>query len=662
MKKGMVKMFNSCCQMLKNKYMTYFSYMRSFLWEGKRHDFPLKDYFIELRVEKADLFGKKSGEKISLNEIFSIEQDGHQTILVTGDPGYGKTTLCKKIVYDWATTNYLKHFDLTFIVILRELGDRSVNDALLNNMHEYSSINKDWKFQDRQRNILVILDGLDEIVDKSKIITFIRQESLYISRRMTIMVTSRLEAAEDIREHMNMRFSIEGFSPEYRKKYVQLMFKKDQSKANELISLLEETYSPKEIVLQNKYVQLTFKEDKSEPNELISSAKDNDFYNEISECPLMLHMLCCLHQNEEIKKLQTMTDLYIRVFSLITERYVRKTNQNGKFERGKYFLGENLLLKLGELHTHSSSITSEQLRCSFPKEDEYNFVMGLDILTPDSISQSDNIIRYSFVHRTFGEFLSALFMYIGIVSFPNNIEETELLFLLGFYNEEPLPKKVLTDIEGKMFSPKFLLRAHKEIKLKRNWQQFCCNAKVIIRYWNCFCYLPRLLERYEFTTLYFHFSETFVFIWEELDDNTEHDPLFRLIRSTLRNKTKMYVLLTLEITFTGNVYDIRETVSHMIDFIDVMTTKNLDIFLIGLIFPTTTKIDKFTNVNLNLNLSDDQLKLLKVSKNEELVALEVEVFRGISDRYVISLEQYETLRDRIVLKSASKQNSKCVMM
>ncbi|XP_067134619.1 NACHT, LRR and PYD domains-containing protein 9-like [Centruroides vittatus] len=171
------EMFNKCCQKLKNKYVTYFSYMRSFLWEGKRNDFPLKDYFVELTVEKADLFGKKRGDKISLNEIFSTEEGGHQTILVTGDPGYGKTTLCKKIVYDWASTNYLQHFHLTFIVVLRQLNDRSVKDVLLNETHGDSSMDNDWKFQDKEMNILIILDGFDEIVVKSKILKFIREES-----------------------------------------------------------------------------------------------------------------------------------------------------------------------------------------------------------------------------------------------------------------------------------------------------------------------------------------------------------------------------------------------------------------------------------------------------------------------------------------------------
>ncbi|XP_067134605.1 NACHT, LRR and PYD domains-containing protein 7-like isoform X2 [Centruroides vittatus] len=617
------EMLKSYRQMLKNKYMTYFSYMRSFLWEGKRNDFPLKDYFVELTVNKADLFGKKSGEKVSLNEIFSIEY-GHQTILVTGDPGYGKSTLCKKIVYDWATTNYLKHFDLTFIVILRELSNKSVKDALFDDMREFSLTNMNWNLQDMRLNILVILDGFDEIVEKSKIIRFIRKESFCISHRMTIVVTSRPQAAEDIREDMNMRFSIEGFSLQYQKKYIKSIFREDDKKANELFSKLNE----------------------------------HDFYAKIAECPLMLHMLCCLHQSGETEKLETITDLYIRIFSLITERYVRKTNQQDKFKRGKYFVGENLLVKFGEIH---DSISSEHLRKSFPKEDEYNFIMGLDILTLDSISQCDNTIRYSFVHLTFGEFLSSLFMYIGIVSFPGNIGETELLFLLGFYKDKPLPKNILEDIEGKMFSPKFLLRARKEIKLKTNWEQFCSNAKVILRYWNCFAYLRRLLKWYEFKTLYFHFSETFAFTWNELDE-TEYDDLFYLINYTLSNNTKMYLLLTLKSTFTGNVYDIRETFSHMIDFINVIITNNLDIFLIGLIFPMQTEIHRFTNVILNLDLSDDQLKLLKVSEDEKLVALEVEVFRGISDRYVISLEQYKTLRDHILFKSASKQNSKCVIM
>ncbi|XP_067130110.1 NACHT, LRR and PYD domains-containing protein 2-like [Centruroides vittatus] len=411
------EMFDNCCQKVKEKYVTYFSYMRSFLWEGKRNDFPLKDYFVELTVEKADAFGNKSGEKISLNEIFAIQQDGHQTILVTGDPGYGKSTLCKKIAYDWASTDYLRHFELTFLVILRELGDKSVTDALVDNILELTD--KNWTLQDKNLNVLVILDGFDEIVDKSKIIKFIRKESFDISRTMTILITSRPQAAEEIREDMKMRIVIKGFSPEYKKKYIQLMFREDEIKANELISVLT----------------------------------INEFYGEIAECPLMLHMLCCLHRNGEMEKLETMADLYIRIFTLITERYVRKTNKKRKFKRGKYFVGENLLLKLTRLNRRFNrdinGITSQDLESLFSNEHEHNFIAGLDILTLDSFSECDNFIRYSFVHRTFGEFLTALSIYIGYISFPYVIHGMELLFLIGFYKDEPLRKKFITYVEKK---------------------------------------------------------------------------------------------------------------------------------------------------------------------------------------------------------------------
>ncbi|XP_023211128.1 uncharacterized protein LOC111613995 isoform X2 [Centruroides sculpturatus] len=613
-------MFNSCRQMLEDKYKTYFSYMRSFLWEGKRNDFPLEDYYVELTVQKTDLFGKISRNKISLNEIFSEQLNGHQTILVTGDPGYGKSTLCKKIVYDWATTNYLKHFDLTFIVILRELGDRSVNDALFHDMREYTPTDKDWNLQDRKRNILVILDGFDEIVEKFKIINFVREKSFYISRRMTIVVTSRPEATEDIREDMKMRILIEGFSPEYQKKYIQLMFRDDESKANEFISKREE----------------------------------DDFYKEISECPLMLHMLCCLHQNGEMDKLETMSDLYIRIFSLITERYVRKTNQQNKFERGKYFVGEYLLLKLGKLYSWAQVITSKQLRNEFGKGDAYNFIIGLDILTVDSFSQCDNTNRYSFVHYTFGEFLLAFGMYDLSIPRIGNFCYMGLLFLLGFYKDEPFPEKFFTDVKETMFTPEFMLKIHKQIKLTTNWEQFCSNANLIVDSSNFSLSLQKLLELYEFKKLYFHFREK-----KRKYEESENEVIYSLIDFSIQYNMEINVILSIREWSCENEYDIRATVSQIIDILHEKNTSNFDIFLIGAVSLSWKTLhesfDRFVDVNFNLNPSEYRQKLSNVSEEEKLVALETGDKLKVSGSYILSLKQYETLRDHIILKSASEE-------
>ncbi|XP_067130118.1 NACHT, LRR and PYD domains-containing protein 12-like [Centruroides vittatus] len=614
------EMFDNCCQKMKEKYVTYFSYMRSFLWEGKRNDFPLKDYFVELTVEKTDIFGNKSGKKISLNEIFAIKQDGHQTILVTGDPGYGKSTLCKKIAYDWASTDYLRHFELTFLVILRELGDKSVTDALVDNILELTD--KNWTLQDKNLNVLVILDGFDEIVDKSKIIKFIRKESFDISRTMTILITSRPQAAEEIREDMKMRIVIKGFSPEYKKKYIQLMFREDEIKANELISVLT----------------------------------INEFYGEIAECPLMLHMLCCLHRNGEMEKLETMADLYIRIFTLITERYVRKTNQKRKFKRGKYFVGENLLMKLTRLKLYILYITSEDLEDLFPNEDERNFITGLDILTLDSFSECDNIIRYSFVHRTFGEFLTALSIYFGCIKFPCVTFYDELLFLIGLYKDDPLPKTFLTYIEKKMCTPDFIFRAHKQIKLKTNWEQFCSHTKVKIVHWEVLIFSKELFNLYEFKELYLFFEQT----KGEYEVMNLPAGLFWKFFSVCSN-FKIYLVLLLQGEFSNNLYDIRKPVSHIIDFIRLMKAINVDIYFVGVKCYKDLDFGRFTKVQYNLNLSEIR-KSLNINEYEKLIALETVNNFKKSNSFILSLEQYETLHDRIVFQSANKQNLKCAVM
>ncbi|XP_023209919.1 uncharacterized protein LOC111612872 isoform X2 [Centruroides sculpturatus] len=613
------EIFDICCQKMKDKYVTCFSYMRSFLWEGKRNDFPLKNYFVELIVQKADLFGKKRKQRIRLNDIFAIQQDGHQTILVTGDPGYGKSTLCKKIAYDWASTNYLQHFQLTFIVILRELGDKSVKDAILDDMREYSPMDKDWKLQDRQRNVLVILDGFDEIVDKSKITKFIREESYDISRRMTIVVTSRPQAAEEIREDMKMRFSIEGFSPQNQEKYIRIIFKEHKSKADELCSALNE----------------------------------NDFYREISECPLMLHMLCCLHENAEIVKLETMADLYIKIFTLISERYVRKTNQEGKFKRGKYFVGENLLLAL--VNKSSISITSEDLKALFPNEVERNFIIGLDILTLDCFSKCDNTIAYSFVHRTFGEFLFSLSVYIGYSTrYPRY--GMELLFLLGLYKEDFLPKPMLKAVEDHMHTPEFMLRAYKEIKLKRNWEQFCSRAKFIFASCTDIPLYQGLLKLYEFKELYVYFYQIRYFY----ENRVSYVNDFLNDWSVTKN-CKIYLILSLYENFSNNLYDIREPVSRIIDFVRALNGINENIYFIGVSDYHTDFIHRFTNVNHYLNFSKIR-ESLNISQDEELIGLQCLKSVRKSIICILSFWQYESLRNRIKFNQISKLNLDCVMM
>ncbi|XP_067134617.1 uncharacterized protein [Centruroides vittatus] len=385
-----------------------------------------------------------------------------------------------------------------------------------------------------------------------------------------------------------------------------------------------------------------FREDKRKANKLISALTKNDFYREISECPLMLHMLCCLHRNGIMEKLETMADLYIRIFTLITERYIRKTNQKNKFKRGKSFMGENLLLKLTSLNNRIIGIMSKDLMGCFRNEKEYNFITGLDILTLDSFSECDNIICYRFVHRTFGEFLSAFSLYMGYIPFPDDTYNMELLFLLGFYKAEPLPEKFLTYVDKGMFTPEFMLRAHRQIKLKRSWEQFCFHSKVIFRYWKLLFDFRKLFDLYEFKELYLYFEAK-----KGHEERKDYIHYFSKYGGFMKN-FKIYLVLSLHKGFSNNLYDIREPVSGIIDFFQIMNVINVDIYFIGVKYLMGGYFIRFINVKYNLYSSEIR-KLFNVSENEKLVALEtIDIFKH-SRTFILSLEQYENLRDRILL-------------
>ncbi|XP_067132827.1 NACHT, LRR and PYD domains-containing protein 10-like isoform X2 [Centruroides vittatus] len=458
------ELFEKCRGRLKNDYQTYNAYMRSLFWDNKRRDFPLKDYYVDLKLQETDYLGNAIGDIVNVNDIFQEISGGHRNILVFGDPGYGKSTLCKKIAYDWAIDNpalsYLSHFDFVIALTLRELQGKSVMDAALEAICKNEDVEVKKRIWKANLNILIILDGYDEIMDKSSILQFITNDSFDISRKMTILVTSRPHAAEEIREVINSRFLLKGFLPEEQEKYIKLVLNQLQYEIHDLQSIVEGNY----------------------------------FSSTLSKCPLMLHLLCCLHKNDSLENIERKTDLYICILQLLIKRFMKKNGECMHLKKGKYFYGEDLLVRLGKLFYEKNiytelefrrlfekkrRITFDDLKEFFPHEEEIKFILGLELL----VQCFDNDIEYfDDLHKSFKEFLIALYLYkntevlfwqsahdySSVIPEDNKVNYYIITFYVGLYESDKIPEYCLNYFTKLVFPLQNAVEIYKEIKNENN--------------------------------------------------------------------------------------------------------------------------------------------------------------------------------------------------
>ncbi|XP_071491819.1 uncharacterized protein [Diadema antillarum] len=142
-------------------------------WDERQMD--LNEYFISLSMREEDTRSRKKTKdklKNSHNDLFNLWIDGSITdrILVFGEGGTGKSTLCKKLAYDWAKKvpqSPLKDVKILCALEFRRLqGSGDVAEAIHTQLIcKDSSITPDRikKFiQSNPTEVKLILDGYDE--------------------------------------------------------------------------------------------------------------------------------------------------------------------------------------------------------------------------------------------------------------------------------------------------------------------------------------------------------------------------------------------------------------------------------------------------------------------------------------------------------------------
>ena len=354
--------------------------------------FHIEDIFTRLRLvegEKTRGIGT-SKEVTSITSIFTPREGGEQPliVLIEGEPGVGKTTCCRKLVFDWASKQS-HEWDESFprIDVLLFLRCHEIKSTLLDAIEdqilpaEIELEEKKMFFQFLEENpakVLLVLDGLDEADPQTleMCLKLIKREQL---PSCYIVLTSRHEAGSIVRPYTDTLLEI-GFTTTDVERYIRRHFQHGENLAEELIAKL---------------------------------LVDKDL-RELTQNPLNTLLLCVIFEELEGVLPSNRTELYVEIVLCILRRFGSK---NGLSDGGKDLLlvYKKELMILGE--TALDSLYKQEMYFDDHKGDmRESLSMKFGFVSIQSgASKRAPCDRYGFLCKSFQEFFAGYFLAISII-------------------------------------------------------------------------------------------------------------------------------------------------------------------------------------------------------------------------------------------------------
>ena len=351
----------------------------------------LKEVYTKLRVVSK---GEEEGSEIDVDDIFgSSEEDNDPLVLLEGSPGIGKTTFCLKLAHDWANglmPRNFPSFKLVFLLkcrdIIKDVVEEIFEQLLPEDRKEKTKEALANFLQDlnNQKQILIILDGLDELPDKSedrvnKVLSRKKLSSCYV------LATTRQEKGIYAREQFkfDICLAIEGFSEENSIEYIRKHFRSLGAKHS------------------------------SKGERLIEEIKRNPLLRQLQSNPLNLLLLCVVYEDHEGSLPSSSTGLYQTIVRCLLRKYCARENLKAPEkdeDLDKQF--EIPILALGELawkcllNDELSFYEDELEELGRSNEKIVARRLGL-VYKEESLRRLKPRHSYSFLHKTFQEYLAA---------------------------------------------------------------------------------------------------------------------------------------------------------------------------------------------------------------------------------------------------------------
>ena len=369
------------------------------LW-SKDMKLQLEEVYTRLRVVHKRKAGSSEIE-IDVDDIFGTsEEDNDPLVLVEGSPGIGKTTFCLKLAHDWANGAMPRNFPsfkLVFLLKCRDMEGGIAKDVveeifeqlLPEDLEEKTkeALVEFLKDLDNQKQILIILDGLDELPKEledrvNKVLGRKRLSFCYV------LTTTRQGKGIDTRKQFkfDICLAIEGFSEENSFEYIRKHFRNIGT------------------------------EHSSKGERLVKEVKQNPLLSDLSRNPLNLLLLCVVYEDHEGSLPSSFTDLYQTIVRCLLRRYCAREELKASEkdeDLDKQF--EITILALGELAW--KCLLNDRL--SFYEDELEELQRGNEnivarrlgfVYKEESLKRYKPRHAYSFLHKTFQEYLAASYI------------------------------------------------------------------------------------------------------------------------------------------------------------------------------------------------------------------------------------------------------------
>ncbi|XP_063960648.1 NACHT, LRR and PYD domains-containing protein 13-like [Lytechinus pictus] len=408
--------------------------------------FEFKEIYTNLTLLRNEMGTTKKKRSLEYNELLTTKINGvtPKRLLVEGEGGVGKTTLCSKIAWDWTNgAEQYNHFSWVLVVPLRNVvKGKAIGDIMKNYLNDNNNVSPEQianYIKSHPSEVLIILDGFDEYDgdlstdDTSDIFRILRLEMF---KQCTVLVTTRPWRADQIKCNQELsRFycfiAVEGFTIKNVSKYIGKFFSNDRQSGLDLQQFIQE-------------------------NDVI---KEN-----MAPFPIYVVMLCVLWNNigvekrEIIRKLKTFSQLFEQMILFLRDHYLSKLKSTNTLnekqsnielknaEKGlqqigsvafKGLLEKKLVFKVDDFSSCKDAMTTSCRIGVLSREKEH--VPRHKRSIRDSHNVTTNIF---FSHRLFQEYASALYLayvyesdpetYSGLMERLMEVNPQEFRFLLYF--------------------------------------------------------------------------------------------------------------------------------------------------------------------------------------------------------------------------------------